>query len=569
MSDLPPGSPDRQAASRLKPPVRGRHTQAVSRRGRWPGVVWAIPLAAFAVTAYLAVQAIANRGVDVLVTFKTSGGAEAGTTQVIYKGVTIGHVAKIRIAKNSRDVDMTLRLDSRAKPHLREGAKFWLIGVEPSLTDLSSLKAVVSGVSIGSSPGTGAPKRQFTGLDQPPAIPPDTPGTLYILGGGQVGSTKAGSGVYYHGLLVGRVARVGITDVQTLHLAIFINAPFDRLVRSGTLFFKASAANIALSAGELNATLGPGTSILTGGIEFDTPPEAGHEPQSPANATFRFYTTEMRARDQPEGPELRYTAVFHAASQLPQADAAVWLSGKRIGRVLDADMTVPTGHKAPVTSVNLEIEPKKLGLSTADDVRTSTNKTLSDLIEGGYRLTMGQYPPLIGTATLIFQRTPGAKRAKLASGEAPQIPTASPAGVEDLTAKADQILDKVNAVPITEIGRDVRQITARVSRVVSSPEVDDSLHKLDSTLTSVDEITREAKPQVAPLIAKLNQVAEQVSATATAAKAMLNGEGAGQDESLPDAVRQLTEAARSIRSLADYLGRHPEAVLKGKVREAP
>jgi hypothetical protein len=36
---------------------------------------------------------------------------------------------------------------------------------------------------------------------------------------------------------------------------------------------------------------------------------------------------------------------------------------------------------------------------------------------------------------------------------------------------------------------------------------------------------------------------------------------------LPAAVRQLTEAAGSIRSLTDYLGRHPEALLRGKAKE--
>ena len=32
-------------------------------------------------------------------------------------------------------------------------------------------------------------------------------------------------------------------------------------------------------------------------------------------------------------------------------------------------------------------------------------------------------------------------------------------------------------------------------------------------------------------------------------------------------MRQIDQAARSIRSLADYLGRHPEAVINGKPKE--
>jgi paraquat-inducible protein B len=33
---------------------------------------------------------------------------------------------------------------------------------------------------------------------------------------------------------------------------------------------------------------------------------------------------------------------------------------------------------------------------------------------------------------------------------------------------------------------------------------------------------------------------------------------------LPRLMRELTEAARSVRGLADYLDRHPEALLRGR-----
>ena len=35
-------------------------------------------------------------------------------------------------------------------------------------------------------------------------------------------------------------------------------------------------------------------------------------------------------------------------------------------------------------------------------------------------------------------------------------------------------------------------------------------------------------------------------------------------QACPDAIRQITEAARSIKTLTDYLDRHPEALIRGK-----
>ena len=570
MSDSPPPvSPDPAASpGPAAAPRRARlHTEAVQRRGRWPGLVWAIPLAALLVVIYLGIQGLANRGFDVVVTFKTSGGARAGETPVVYKGVTVGHVVKIQIAKDIADVEMTLRMEPGAREHIREGTKFWLIGAEPSLTDLNSLKSAISGVSIGVSPGGGAPQRRFVGLDQPPAVPPDTPGALYVLEGGYVGSTRVGSGVYYHGLLAGRVTRVHIQDPQTLRLVVFINAPFDKLVRPHSLFFNANAASIALAAGNVSAMLGPGSSVITGGFEFDTPATTEGEPQSPAHAVFHFYPNKAEAADQPQGPQVRYRAVFRAASGRLQPDAPVMLSGQRIGRVLDAHLVLQKGATEPRTEVNLEIEPHNLGLAPADDPRAATDAALRDLIRGGYRLSFGQDPPLVGSATLVLQRGATHGRASLSSGDEPELPTAGSSSLGDLTSTASSILDKVNSVPIEAIGQDVRQITSHLNTLVSSPQLSDSLQHLDGTLNQVDQMMAQVKPQVGPLIAKLNQAADQLNGAAGAANSMLSGQGAGQDASLPDAIRQLNEAARSIRTLTDYLGRHPEAVVRGRPKD--
>ena len=564
MSEEPPETPSDEA-----PLARRRlHTEAVERRGRWPGLVWAIPLAALLVVIYLGIQGIANHGVDVVVTFKTSGGARAGDTPVVYKGVTVGHVTNIQIAKNAQDVEMTLRLESRARSHLGEKTKFWLIGAEPSLTDLNSLKATLSGVSIGVSPSDGHPQRRFVGLDQPPVVPPDQAGTLYAVEGVYVGSTRVGSGVYYHGLQVGRVTRESIRDPQNARLVIFISAPFDKLVRPDTLFFNAAAANISLDAGHFSAILGPGSSVITGGIEFDTPATASGEAPSPPDALFRYYPDKAQAQEQPRGPQVRYRAVFRAASQRPVADAPVLLSGARIGHVSDSRVVLRSGETDPETTVELEIEPASLGLPTTGDVRASTDQALGGLLRGGDQLQMGQSPPLIGTATLVLEKGAGGRRLELAgSGDATLIPSAGSAGVDDLTTKVSTILDRVNAIPIEAIGSDVRQITGRLKTLVSSPQLTDSLQHLDSTLNQVDAMMAEVKPQVGPLVSKLNQTADQLNGAVAAANATLSGRGAQQDASLPDAIRQLNEAARSIRTLTDYLARHPEAVIRGRQKE--
>ena len=103
-------------------------TLARESHGRWPGLVWALPLAAVLIVVYLGLQALAHSGVDVVVTFSSAADAKPGDTQVVYKGLNVGRVTHLGLSKDRQHVDMTLRVDPSLKPLLREGAVFWLVG---------------------------------------------------------------------------------------------------------------------------------------------------------------------------------------------------------------------------------------------------------------------------------------------------------------------------------------------------------------------------------------------------------------------------------------------------------
>jgi hypothetical protein len=128
---------------------------------------------------------------------------------------------------------------------------------------------------------------------------------------------------------------------------------------------------------------------------------------------------------------------------------------------------------------------------------------------------------------------------------------------------------KINAIPITEIGHDVHDMTSRLDRLMASAPMKESLQHLASTLAGIDATIQQVQPEIGPMVQKLRGAADAVQATAASANLMLGGSGASQDASIPGAIRQLTDAARSIRELADFLERHPESLLEGKAKESP
>ena len=95
-----------------------------------------------------------------------------------------------------------------------------------------------------------------------------------------------------------------------------------------------------------------------------------------------------------------------------------------------------------------------------------------------------------------------------------------------------------------------------------------AIQELDRTLTHLDQITGEVEPQIQPLIASLRQSAEAAQRTLQQAGNVL-GSNAPQGADLPRVMQELTDAARAIKALADYLDRHPEALIRGKKKEEP
>ena len=72
-----------------------------------------------------------------------------------------------------------------------------------------------------------------------------------------------------------------------------------------------------------------------------------------------------------------------------------------------------------------------------------------------------------------------------------------------------------------------------------------------------------ADAQIVPLVASIEKAAAAADATLTDARSVLGEDSPLRDE-LSESLQEITKAARSLRILADYLDRHPEAVVVGK-----
>jgi paraquat-inducible protein B len=561
-------SPEGEAGFPADAPETGR------RRTIWPNFVWAIPLAALAIVGYLGVRALLNRGEVVTVTFTRAAGAKAGITKVLYQGVEAGQLTKIEPNADGRRLDFHLRLVPAAKSGLNTNARFWLIGANPNFSDLSSLKAVVSGVAIGYAPGEGGePADRFEGLDQAPLILPGDKGTRYLLRAHSLNSIHEGSIVLFHGQAIGKVIAIHFDGEKGFRLQTFINQPYDSLVRPGARFWKISPLRLSFAGGGITANLAPVSTLLAGGIDLEVDTTKTGDPQSPVDSQFTLYSSHSAARQGLSGPTVRYEFAFGGNAGVLDETSAVTLLGYQIGEVESTRLAYDEHTGAPYGVATAVLYPQQMHVdpgagpqSTPDDWRAATDAALRRLIHLGYRARLEQSPPVLGDQSIALARTAGASPAKLlADGDIPRFPSATgSSNFADITAKADAFLTKLDAVPLEDIGANLKRVTGNLDTLLSSPELKDSLTHLHSTLTSIDQLLHDVQPQIGPLLGKLNAAAAELSGTAAALRQIAESGGPNEDASLPEAIRQITEAARSIKTLTDYLDRHPEALIRGK-----
>ncbi len=544
------------------------------RRTIWPNLVWGIPLAALVIVGYLGVRALLNRGEVVTVTFTRAAGAKAGVTKVLYQGVEAGQLTKIEPNADGRRLDFHLRLVPAAKSGLNTNARFWLIGANPNFSDLSSLEAVVSGIAIGYAPGEGGePEDQFEGLDQAPLILPGDKGTRYLLGAHALNSIHEGSILLFHGQAIGKVVAIRFNPDKGFRLQAFINQPYDSLIRRGARFWKISPLRLSFAGGGITANLAPLSTLLAGGIDLEVDTTKANDPRSPADTEFPLYSSHNAARQGLSGPTVRYEFAFDGDAGVLDETSAVTLLGYQIGEVESTLLAYNERTGAPYGIATAVLYPQQMHVnpgagaqSTPDDWRAPTDAALTRLIHLGYRARLQRSPPVLGDQSIALVRTAGASPAQLLTdGDIPRFPSApGSSNLDDITAKAAVFLNKLDAVPLEDIGANLNRIIGNLDRLTSSSELKDSLTHLHSTLTSIDKLLQDVQPQIGPLIGKLNDAVAELSDTATALRQIAESGGPNEDASLPEAIRQITEAARSIKTLTDYLDRHPEALIRGK-----
>ncbi|MEQ1440299.1 MlaD family protein [Fontimonas sp. SYSU GA230001] len=514
---------------------------------RWaPSLIWLVPIVAALIGVALAVRAVLSAGVLIEIQFNSAEGLESGKTQVKYKDVVVGMVRGISLSDDLQSVNVLVELDRKAGQLAAADTRFWIVRPRIDTAGVSGLDTLVSGVYISLDVGTSTDsKRRFVGLDTPPAVTRDRKGTSFVLHADSLGSLGIGSPVYFRRIAVGRVGGFEMNpDGSGVTMQLFVYAPYDRFVTRNTRFWNASGIDIAIGAAGLQVNTESLASVLAGGVAFATPDE-GAEPARPGYE-FWLHGDRVAALAPPSGPPLRVRLRFVESLRGLAVGAPVDFRGVEFGKVEAIDLEYDPRRRHFVGNVLATVYPWRLG-SAYQALRAAPGngarrdaEILQRLVQDGLRAQLRSGNLLTGQLYVALDLMPKARKPAVEAFDTSGvvvIPT-EPGSLAQLQTQIADIVEQLSQVPFAELGRDVR-----------------------TAIGSADALLRRLEGELAPEAART--LAEAQRALEAANRGLLASD-AGLQQDLRQTLQELERASRSFRVLADYLQRHPEALIRGR-----
>jgi paraquat-inducible protein B len=546
------------------PPERIPQALAAPRSGRSLPLVWLVPAVALAIGAWLALSHWLERGTTIIISFRTAEGLQAGKTKIKYKDIDIGQITGINLAPDLSGVIATAELVKGAESRVVADTRFWVVRPRISGSTVSGLQTLLSGSYVAMDVGKSTQRaRVFTGLEQPPAFTTDAPGKQLTLRAEDIGSLDVGSPVYYRRLQVGQVAAYELEkDGKAVKITVFISAPFDQFVTADSRFWHASGIDMALDAEGVRIKTESLVSIAIGGIAFAAPLEETEPAPIAANTVFELHRNQARAFKNPDRLADSFVLVFDQSVRGLQPGAPVDFRGIVVGEVV----AIHTQFDPETQKISIPVEIKVYPERFTSRLRGGTKggrlprdgKLLATLVDRGLRAQLRTGSLLTGQLYVALDFFPNAPRAKLDLAETPpELPTA-PSTLEDLHATLVSLANKLERVPLEAMASDLSQTLQTVNTLVK---------RLDT------EIAPEALATLAEgrqtLIEMRKTLGEATKAINEAGRTFANAEKSLAPDSalfgeLQEAAREFARTAQSLRALADYLERNPQALLRGK-----
>ncbi len=292
--------------------------------------------------------------------------------------------------------------------------------------------------------------------------------------------------------------------------------------------------------------------------------------------------------------KLKYVAFFQGSVKGLDVGAPVTFRGVKIGQVTDIVLRFNPEKMSVWIPVYIEIDPT-IFVTEIPKEKRKPYQFYKALLDKGLKARLELQSFVTGLLMIGLDFYPD-KPMKLVGldkkyREIPTIPTSM-----------EELQKTIEKIPFKEIAEKLDSTISGLDKFINSPELHQSTASLNETLKSADALLKNIDSNVKPLVSDLKSTSEAARGTfAQVEKTLAMNEGvpgeiaadvkntlksarlaldatqkavdgvqqiAAQNANLGyemnRSLEQMTALARSLRSLTDYLERHPESFIRGK-----
>jgi len=251
--------------------------------------------------------------------------------------------------------------------------------------------------------------------------------------------------------------------------------------------------------------------------------------------------------------------------------APVEVRGIRIGEVTSVGVDYAPDSNGFVAPVGIVLQPS-LFPAAGGHPRTAAEvyDAADALVQRGLRAQVSDTQLMGGEAIVTLDIQPDAPPATLDRSEkVPQLP-AGPTQQQRIAQKLQPLIAKLADAPIDQMFTQLQEAMAALNQLISGPELRGALEELRGASTDLRNVVDRLGARSDTLIASLNETVRSTNRLIDhtgQTLATIDRQVGDRSPLLADIrglVQQMDAAARSLRLMADYLERNPNALIIGK-----
>ncbi|OED36789.1 hypothetical protein AB833_25595 [Chromatiales bacterium (ex Bugula neritina AB1)] len=540
------------------------------KRRQTISLFWLAPLLAALLGLYLVFTFYQKQGPEIEIQFASAEGLVAGKTPIRYRDVNIGVVEEIRLSSNLESVIVTARMTVDSKRYLNEHARFWVVRPRVGTSGVSGLGTLLSGayIQVNSILG-GEAEYSFSGLEEPPLTDEDAPGLRLKLRAKRAGYVGVGSPVYFRQVKVGQIEAQRFQDnYDGVEFTIFIEAPHHKIIRNTTKFWNVSGVDLTVNSRGFKVRSPSLEGLAQGGVSFDLIEEFEFPRSVKDGHVFILHDSKESANEtmiQDVSDGYRYVIYFDESVRGLARDAPVEFKGVQIGRVTDIKLTYDAASQSVAVPVYIVVQPERVRDFQA--VSGSDREFFNQNIANGLRAKLQTGSLVTGQLFISLdvydaeQTGPLAKNSKGVS-----IMPSVGSDLNQVTKGVQEVLAKVNALPIQELVENANSAVSRANVLLGQFEQLALPKRLDNTIGSADSALAEYTKLGKSMQDELTALASQMREFADTADSSMAGIAPDSPlyYNLLNTLKDIQAAARAVLAVSESVEKKPEEFLFGK-----